>query len=345
MTHKERFLAAARFERPDMPALEYYYTDVGYAEHGAKLQELYMRYPGDAAPAPAYNFTSRGPDPADFDEDGNYRRLETDKWGVTWEYRIFGRIGHAIGFPLDDIGKLDSYALPPMPLSDPAAFDALKRRAESEDSSYPISHGIPGLLDQMIALRPFEKVLMDLANGEPALARLADVLTDAYLGEVRRALSAGVDIIRMGDDYGTNRAMLISPDLWRAFFFPRLKKIFDPIKAAGKLCCFHSCGQVWDILPDLKLAGADTIWPQLPLYDYGALSERLRGLGLALCMHIDRGELMQHGSPGEVKAETARLFQAFRPDNGGSWFYFEVDQGFPFENIQALAEAIAEYRC
>ena len=345
MTHKERFLSAIKFMRPDMPALEYYYTDVGYAEHGDKLLELYRQYPGDASPAPAYDCGNiPGPDPADFDDEGRYRRIDIDEWGTAWEYRVFGRIGHAIDFPLDDIGKLDSYEFPPMPLSDPRAYAALKRKVESEGATYPVSYGVPGLLERMIALRPFEKVLTDLASENPALERLADRLVEAYADEARKALSAGADIIRIGDDYGTGRAMLISPDMWRAFFYPRLKKIIAPIKEAGRLCCFHSCGQIWDILPDLKRAGADSIWPQLPLYDYGALNARLRELKLALCIHIDRGELMQHGAPDDVKAEVGRIFRVFRPDEGGSWFYFEVDEGFPFENIRALAEAIAEYR-
>jgi uroporphyrinogen decarboxylase len=438
MTHKERFLAAARYKRPDMPALEYNYTGVGYAEHGAGLQELYMRYPGDTGPTPVYEpGRAPAPDPADFGTDGRYRRIETDNWGVTWEYRVFGRIGHAIGFPLDDMAKLDEYVFPTMPLSRPGAFEALKRgaagggrvtvgddsinpainsagisanadhpaeadhsanadhpaaserstcaghpaeadhsanadhSAASERSTgaghpaeaghpaitihsaaehlpcaaeYPVSHGVPGLLELMLALRPFDKVLMDLASGSPALARLADRLTDAFAREVELAVAAGVDIIRMGDDYGTEKALLISPDMWREFFFPRLERILAPAKKAGVLCCFHSCGQIWDILPDLRRAGVDTIWPQLPLYDYGEFRALLRDIGLALSIHIDRGELMQHGSPDDVKAEVRRIYQAFRPDEGGSWFYFEVDEGFPFANIQALAEAIAEYR-
>jgi len=87
------------------------------------------------------------------------------------------------------------------------------------------------------------------------------------------------------------------------------------------------------ILPDLKEAGADSIWPQLSLYNYGVLAAGLGELGLALCIH-----------PEAVWAEVERIYRAFRPDRGGSWFYFEVDQGFPFGNIQALAEAIAAYR-
>ena len=345
MTPKERFLCAAHFKKPDMPALQYYYTDVGYAEHGAKLLDLYCRYPGDFSPVPRMAPESLpGPDPADFDADGNYRRIETDAWGVTREYLVYGRIGHVTGFPLDDYGKLDDYAFPPAPTSDPGYLAEFKKQASEDGRAYPVSYGVPGLFQQLIDLRPFEDVLMDIAMDDPMLARLADRLTERFAGEVECALSAGAEVIGMGDDYGTERAMLMSPESWRKFFYPRIKRIFEPAKRAGATCCFHSCGQVWDILPDLKKAGADTIWPQLPLYDYGELAAKLREIGLALCIHVNRGELMQRGTPRDIAAEVEKIYSIFRPDEGGSWFYFEVDQGFPFENVQALAEAIAIYR-
>lgn len=345
MTPKERFFSAVHFRRPDKPALEYYYTDVGYAEHGEPLGQLYRRYPGDVEPVPAFDAARfPGPDPADIGPDGRYLRVEKDDWGTTWQYRIFGRIGHAVAFPLDDLDKLADYRFPPLPLEVPATAAAFRARAAAVGGTYPVPYNLPGLFDKMIALRPFEDVLMDIASEEPALEQLADRLAKAYRAEVERALAAGADVIRMGDDYGTGQSLLMSPAAWRRFFFPRLRHILAPIAQAGKTCCFHSCGQVWDILPDLKAAGAHSIWPQLPLYDYAKLSALLRELKLALCLHIDRGALMQHGTPAAIQAEVDRIFKAFRPDEGGSWFYFEVDQGFPFENIEALARAIAAYR-
>jgi uroporphyrinogen decarboxylase len=337
MTPKERLLSAIHFKPVDMPSLTYYYTEVGYAEHGKKLLELYERYPGDAAPIPTFDFS-------ELPKQANYHKIETDIWGTTWEYRTYGRIGHAIGFPLDKLENLASYTLPAMPLSDPQALEGLREHVRLFGGTYPIGYGIPGLFEKMIALCPFENALIDLALEEPLLEELADRLTSHYTEEVERALSAGVDIISIGDDYGDERSLLMAPDMWRRFFLLRLKRIIAPVKKAGKTCCFHSCGQVWDILADIKEAGADSIWPQLPLYNRKDLAEKLRGLNLALCIHIDRGELMQRGTPEQIKKEVEKIYRDFQPHEGGSWFYFEVDEGFPFENILALAEAINQYR-
>ena len=39
-----------------------------------------------------------------------------------------------------------------------------------------------------------------------------------------------------------------------------------------------------------------------------------------------------------------REYETFRMDEGGSWFYVESDNGFPFENLEMLVNTIAEYR-
>ncbi len=345
MTPKERFFAALEFKSPDKPALEYYYTDVGYAEHGERLIRLYERYPGDTAPfIPTDPASLPKPDPADFLPDGSYFKRTTDTWGTVWEYRIFGRIGHAVEFPLDDLESAADYQFPEHPLLNSQTSREFTSYKEKYGAHYPIRYSVPGMFEKLIALRSFEDVLADLASEEPLLYAFTERLCEYIIEEIRLAASHGADIIFMGDDYGTEQSLLISPALWRSFFKPFLKRVGDEVKSHGMKLCFHSCGQVWDIMPDLKEIGADSIWPQLPLYDYGKLSARLRELKLALCMHIDRGELMQHGTKEQVKAEVKRLYEAFRPDLGGAWFYFEADQGFPYSNLEALAEGIAEFR-
>ena len=39
-----------------------------------------------------------------------------------------------------------------------------------------------------------------------------------------------------------------------------------------------------------------------------------------------------------------REYDTFRMGDGGSWFYVEADNGFPFENIETLVETIAQWR-
>ena len=345
MTPRERFMATLDFKPPDIPVLEYYYTEVGFADHGEELLKLYEKYPGDTRPVPAREILKTAkPDPKHIQEDGSYYKLEKDQWGTTWEYKIYGRIGQPKEYPLADLSNLDEYEFPPIPLTDPAAREALRKHVRSDGRTYPIFYSIAGLFYVLSALRPMEDVLADIAAQDPRIEKLADMLTDRFTKEAGYAIKAGVDGISIGDDFGTQNALIMSRKMWRRFFFPRLKRIFDVSKDAGMKCNFHSCGQVWELMDDFKEMGADSIWPQLPLYNYSELAKKLKALKMALCMHIDRGDLMLKGTPEQIKIEVERIFKAFRPDLGGSWFYFEVDQDFPFENIKTLADAINEYR-
>ena len=58
----------------------------------------------------------------------------------------------------------------------------------------------------MHALRPFEDVLMDVYDNERESNRLADMLVEYELEELRLMCAAGVDAVQFGDDFGTARA-------------------------------------------------------------------------------------------------------------------------------------------
>ena len=138
--------------------------------------------------------------------------------------------------------------------------------------------------------------------------------------------------------------MLMSPECWRKFFKPRWKKLFQPAVDAGLDIHFHSCGQVMPILADLQEIGVTSIWPQLPAYNMKELADYCRNLGLAVAIHTDRANTMTYGTPEDVRELIKREFDTFRMMDGGSWFYVEADNGFPFENIEAQIETIAQWR-
>jgi uroporphyrinogen-III decarboxylase len=161
---------------------------------------------------------------------------------------------------------------------------------------------------------------------------------------VENALAVGADAISVGDDFGTQQALMMSPKVWRRFFKPRYRELLAPVVAAGKAVFFHSCGHIELILDDLAEVGASAIWPQLPLFDHRELARRCRGLGLAVQMHPDRGELMQRGGPQQVRDGILRLVEEFATLGGGSWLYLEVDPGFPWANVEAMYETVLALR-
>lgn len=340
MNSRERVYAARNFLPTDSAPTEYLYTPVGFYEHGGKLNDLYQAHEGDFQHYVRKEIPVLPPEA--FDDKGNYYQKSTDAWGTLWEYRIYGIAGHACGFPLDDWDRLDSYRFPALPayVDDPAAFARMKAHVQNHQRTKFFQASVGGLFERLITLRPFNDVLCDLYTGEEPMIRLLDRLTEYYEKHIEALIRLNVDAISFGDDFGTQESLIFSRELFRELFLPRYKKMIEPINKAGIGVHFHSCGRIDALFKDFKEMGVGSVWPQLPAYDMKELAYTLRQLKLALAIHTDRAVTMTSGSPEDVRALVEKEFEIFRPDKGGSWFYIEADNGFPFENIEALVKTV-----
>jgi len=187
-------------------------------------------------------------------------------------------------------------------------------------------------------------VLIDIVHDTPEINRLADMLVEYNATLVANALTVDADAIGVGDDFGTQRALMMAPAVWRRFFKPRYRALLEPAVRAGKAIFFHSCGCIGPLLEDLAEIGARAIWPQLSLFDTRELARCCRQLGLAVQIHPDRGDLMQRGTPAQIRDAVLRLIDDFATQDGGSWLYLEIDPGFPWPNVQALFETAIQLR-
>jgi hypothetical protein len=284
------------------------------------------------------------PAPADFDPDGRYHAIRTDGWGTTWEYRLFGVWGHPIAWPLNDLSNLVTWHAPPSPPMTGPEHEKARAAADIHRKTWYLLGDGGALFETLRWVRRFESILMDIEDDTPEINRIADTI-NRYNGDlVRHALSLHSDAVTFGDDLGTANALMISPESFRRFFKPRYRALFDPIVAGNSRVFFHSCGMTLAVLDDLREVGATALWPQLPLYDLPDLARRCRSLGIAVQLHPDRGELMQHGTPGQVRDYVLRLLDTFDTAHGGSWLYIEIDPGFPWENVEALFSVAMEAR-
>jgi uroporphyrinogen decarboxylase len=250
------------------------------------------------------------------------------------------------GYPLDDWAKLDRYAFPPLPayVTDPAENERAAQNIKKHKESYFYKTGWYSLFDQLQFLRPETDLFCDMAEGDPRVSRLLDKLTDYYARRIRADIQTGVDGIVFGDDFGTQESLIISREMFAEYFKPRYAHLIKPIREAGVKVHFHCCGKAEALLSDFKDMGVDSIWPQLPAYNMRRLADTCRDLQMAVALHTDRAHTMTYGSPESVKNQVIKAYEAFRPDRGGSWFFIEIDNGFPFANIRALFETIYNLR-
>ncbi len=344
MTPRERIHNALAFQPVDRIPLQVHPSPAGLHEHGRKLLDLMRACSHDFGDASGFTLPDP-PVPGEFDPDGRYHAMRTDEWGTTWEHRLYGVWGHPIDWPLKDFSRLDEYDPPAPPDCRGTEFEqALGAAKRHQSAGYFLLGDGGSLFEKLHSLRPFEDVLVDIALDAPEIHRLEDAVAGHCAGCVRRALALGVDGVAFGDDFGTRSSLLMSLDDWRRFFKQRYDGLFSPVRRAGKPVFFHCCGKVDELLEEFAALGVAAIWPQLTVFDLPDLARRCRDLGLAVQLHPDRGELMQRGTPQDVREHVLRLIEIFDTPSGGSWLYIEIDPGFPFPNVEALFETAVELR-
>ena len=62
---------------------------------------------------------------------------------------------------------------------------------------------------------------------------------------------------RMGDDLGHKTATMLEPDTIRRFILPQHKRVIDVVHGGGKKFLLHSCGNIFEIMPDILANGID----------------------------------------------------------------------------------------
>lgn len=127
-----------------------------------------------------------------------------------------------------------------------------------------------------------------------------------------------LDIFFFGDDFGTQEALFISPDMWRQYFKPILKRFSDLGHDYGMKTMFHSCGSVWSIIPDLVDIGMDAVNPVQPNARGMDLARLKRDYGDYICFHgaIDHQHLLPFGTEDEVRREVRRVIDILAPGGG-----------------------------
>jgi uroporphyrinogen decarboxylase len=163
-------------------------------------------------------------------------------------------------------------------------------------------------------------------------------------GEGARWQKSKMDIFFMGDDYGMQKGLIMSLEMWRKFIKPHLVKLFDLAKSYGLKVMLHCCGSIVDIIPDLIDIGLDALDP-IQVRAAGMRAEHLaREFGKDLVFHgsIDTQQTLPNGTPADVAAEVKSRIEVF-----GNGFICAPSQVFlpdiPVENIIALYETAVMY--
>jgi len=196
----------------------------------------------------------------------------------------------------------------------------MEERFEGSDGKYIYTDIFMLLFERMHSLRGFQNTLMDLYLEREKIEWLADRIVEFDIEIIKNISSrfpGQIDALTFSDDWGTQQNMFISPELWKEFFKPRYKKIFDVCKSAGWHIWMHSCGKINDIIPELIDIGVDVLNLEQPrLLGIEEIGNKFAGK-ICFLSGCDIQSTMPYADREAIREEARLLLNCWGTEDGG----------------------------
>lgn len=277
-----------------------------------------------------------------------------DFLGIVWkpvknEFATYNEIAfHPLGH-VTTVEEVEKYSWPSVDWFD---FSHLKEEIARLNAHrrHAIIYFAGGAFETPWYMRGMERFLMDLVEYPEIAEAISHRAMQFYRARAMRAIEASdgqIDIIGSGGDIGTQRGMMLSPELWRTHIKPNSEQLIRPFKDMGLRTFYHSCGAIVPVIEDFIGMGLDILDPIQPRAA-GMKPEVLKGrFGKQLTFHggVDEQELLPRGTAEEVRNEVLRSIDILGQQGG----YIvcaahAIQPDTPVENILAMYETAKQYR-
>lgn len=181
--------------------------------------------------------------------------------------------------------------------------------------------------------------------------RLSERLCEIHLRDLEKWLAAVgpyIDIIVFGDDLGGQNGPLISPEMYRRYFKPYHRKLWNRAKELSDVkVMLHCCGSIRELMNDFIDAGLDAINP-VQISSAGMDSSALKKeFGDRISFWgggCDTQDIMPKGTPEQVQKHVEEQVSAL--GEGGGFVFQQVHNiqaDVPPENIVAMFDAVNKF--
>jgi uroporphyrinogen decarboxylase len=355
MTSRERVLRTLRHEQPDRVALgfsstpeamdnlkKYFNTekqDVVLNKLGIDTRRVEPRYIG-----PDNLIYNQG-----LDKEG------TDIFGIVWEFKSnnYGHYAEIVKSPLAEITDVEELERYPWPKVDWFDYKSIKEQINriNDKEEYSINFFGGKIFEIAWYMRGFEQTLVDLYENPHLFTKIMEKVYGFFKEFSKEIILEGngrMDIVCTGDDIGTQRGMLISPEIWKEYIKPWHKRLNEYFHDNGLKVRYHSCGNIMPVIEELIDMGVDILNP-LQFSAEGMLNpeELKKQYGDRLCFQggIDVQHSLLEMSIDEIQKETRRIIGALGKGGG---YIMEGTHNFqgdvPAEKIVAVYnEALKGY--
>jgi len=254
-----------------------------------------------------------------------------DEWGsrfcfsgIYWE-RVAGPLWEAT---LDQVA---AYQFPTAAQIPPGTLDDFARHAQQlyQHSPYVVAacHPVFGVLELACWLCGYDYLMLQLA-ADPEFIHLLFGKILAYqksiIREYYRRLGPYLHLTTSGDDFGTQKGAFMSPAMFREFVIPYLReRIAYTALFTDAVYMHHTCGAVFELIPDLIDVGVRVLNPIQPMAD-GMDPARLKAAyGDQLVFHggLDTQEVLPSNDPAGIDAAVEHLLAAMHPETDGGFIF------------------------
>jgi uroporphyrinogen decarboxylase len=263
----------------------------------------------------------------------NYNNISSDMSRVSWG---------GFGFPpYDRMNEKDFWKL---------LRETIIGERSKTDKALLIGVGC-NLFEWGTFLRRIDNFLMDLYMDPENVNSLLDKLLEmhlAFLSKICNAVGDIVEVVKFGDDLGTNTGPFMPIEIYNEFFMPRHKVMCDYVKAnTSAHTMLHCCGGIYELIPGLIEAGFEILNP-VQINAFRMEPERLkREFGKEVTFWgggVNTQSVLNRATPQQVKDHVRHNIEIFSKDGG---FVFNTVHNIlpdvPPENIMAMFEAVREF--
>jgi len=290
-----------------------------------------------------------------------YERKISDTEKIDWlgiKYRWSGNYFEMVEYPLAgaDLDTVKKYELPDISLVPENLIDSFAVKAKDlyENTPYVIcaEHPIFGVLELACWLCGYDHLMLMMALEPEFVHTLFSKILDwqkQVIKEYYGKLGKYIHFTSSGDDFGTQRGCFISPNMFREFVKPYFKERIEyTSKFTDALFWHHSCGAIFEIIPDLIDCGVKILNPIQPNAE-GMDPKRLKAAyGNQITFHggLDTQEVLPSNNKEEIKNAVNYLIDSMTPKENGGYIFsaaHAIQNDVEADSIISMFNSAREY--
>jgi len=152
-------------------------------------------------------------------------------------------------------------------------------------------------------------------------------------------------VVLIAEDFSTKQGPIFSPEFLSKYHYPYVKKLAEAWKSYGIKVIYHSDGNYKKAIPDLMACGVDGFYCLEPNCGMDIVELKKIWPEMVWAGGIDGVELMERGTPEEVKKEVRRHITETDVLNTGGMLVAtssEVNPPINPENFKAMVDAVGD---